>query len=234
MKITLLSLAILITLASAGQNNKKWHSGKMTTLQGAGISFLQFSGLNSRIAAYPQYKALREQMGTLSLGSRNINRQFISEFTLTGASSMSGNRNKKSSTIRSLGAQMNLGYDIIRSEKLMLYPLAGIGLEGYQVKFYKDNSTVNFNDVLNSSSTRQSISAVKFTNSFLTYNLGLGFSFKPAKCNGTIGIQASYTGSFKDRAWKGGDRQELANAPTDRLSRFQIGLVLSNMTKFRK
>jgi hypothetical protein len=234
MKITLLSLAILITMASAGQNNKKWHSGNMTTLQGIGISFQQFSGLNSRVAAYPQYKTLRDQMGTLSLGSRNVRRQFISEFTLNGASSMSGNRNKKSSTIRSLGVQMNLGYDLIKSEKFMLYPLAGIGFEGYQAKFYKDNSAVNFNDVLNSGSIQQSISAVKFTNSFVTYNLGLGFSIKPEKCNGTIGIQASYTGSFKDRAWRGGDRQELSNAPTDRLSRFQVGLVLSSMTKFMK
>jgi len=234
MKITLLGLAIMITLASAAQNNKKWHSGNMTTLQGIGISFQQFSGLNTRIAAYPQYKALRDQMGTLSLGSRNVKGQFISEFTLTGASSMSGNRNKRSSTIRSLGVQMNLGYDFIRSEKFMLSPLAGIGFEGYQAKFYKDNSAVNFNDVLNSSNTQQSISAVKFTNSFVTYNLGLGFNVKPAKCNGTIGIQASYTGSYNDRAWRGGDRQELANAPTDRLSRFQVGLVLSSMTKFMK
>ncbi|MBK7433175.1 MAG: hypothetical protein IPI66_04210 [Chitinophagaceae bacterium] len=234
MKITILSLASLITMASFGQTNKKWHSGNMTTLQGIGVSFQQFSGLNSRVAAFPQYKTLRDQMGTLSLGSRNVNKQFISEFTVNGASSMSGNRNKKSSTIRSLGAQINLGYDFIRAEKFMLYPLAGIGFEGYQAKFYKDNSAVNFNDVLNSTTTQQSITAVKFTNSFVTYNLGMGFSVKPAKCDGAIGIQASYTGSFKDRAWKGGDRQELANAPTDRLSRFQVGLVFSSVTKFMK
>ncbi|MBK8495698.1 MAG: hypothetical protein IPL50_12275 [Chitinophagaceae bacterium] len=41
--------------------------------------------------------------------------------------------------------------------------------------------------------------------------------------------QASYTGSFSSQAWKSSERQELANAPEDRLSRFNVGLVFSNM-----
>jgi opacity protein-like surface antigen len=229
MKITFFTVLTILSLTGTAQTGRKWHSGSMTPVQGIGISFQQFSGLNSRIAAFPQYKTLRDYMGTISLGSRNIRKNFISEFSLTGANSMSGNRNRRSSNLRSLGAQLNLGYDVIPAERIMLYPMAGIGVEGLQAKFYKDNSAVNFNDVLGSSSTQNAISAVKFTNSFLTYNLGLGFSFKPAKCNGSIGIQGSYTGSFDSRAWKSSDRQELANAPEDRLSRFQVGLVFSNM-----
>lgn len=229
MKITVLALLTMLSLGASAQKDKKWHSGSMTQIQGIGVSFQQFSGLNSRIAANPQYKILRDYMGTISLGSRMVKKNFISDLTITGANSMSGNRNKKSSNLRSLAAGFSIGYDFIPSEKIMLYPIVGLGIEGFQAKFYKDNSAVNFNDVLNSPNTKSAISAVKFTNSFTTYNLGGGFSFKPAKCNGTIGLQASYTGSFSNKAWKSSDRQELANAPEDRLSRFQVGLVFTNM-----
>lgn len=236
MKFIFLSILTLLSLTSMAQNDKKkqGHSGSMATVHGIGISFQQFSGLNSRIAAFPQYKGLRDYMGTISLGSRKVNKNFISDFTITGANSMSGNRNKKSSNLRSLAAGLSLGYDVIPSEKIMLYPMVGIGAEGFQAKFYKDNSGVNFNDVLNSPGTQNAIRAVKFTNSFATYNLGLGFSFKPEKRSSSIGIQASYTGSFNSRSWKSSDRQELANAPEDRLSRFQVGLVFSGMPGFHK
>lgn len=229
MKITLLALLTMLTLSTTAQKDGKWHSGTMTSIQGIGISFQQFSGLNSRVALNPQYKTLRDYMGTISLGSRMVNKNFISEFTVTGANSMSGNRSKKSSNLRSLAAGISIGYDFIPSEKFMLYPMAGIGVEGFQAKFYRDNSAVNFNDVLNSPVTENAISSVKFTNAFATYNLGGGFSFKQAKCNGSIGIQASYTGSFSSQNWKSSERQELANAPNDRLSRFQVGLVFTNM-----
>ncbi len=234
MKITVLALLTMLTLGASAQKDKKWHSGNMTQIQGIGVSFQQFSGLNSRIAANPQYKTVRDYMGTISLGSRMMKNNFISDLTITGANSMSGNRNKKSSNLRSLAAGFSIGYDFIPSEKLMLYPMVGFGIEGFQAKFYKDNSAVNFNDVLNSPNTKNALSAVKFTNSFATYNLGGGFSFKPAKCNGTIGLQASYTGSFSSKAWKSSDRQELANAPEDRLSRFQVGLVFTNMMSGHK
>ncbi len=229
MKITFLAVLTILTLGATAQKDEKWHSGKMTTVQGIGISFQQFSGLNSRVGINPQYKTLRDYMGTISLGSRMVKKDFITEFTITGANSMSGNRSKKSSNLRSLAAGFSIGYDFIPSEKFMLYPMVGIGVEGFQAKFYKDNSGINFNDVLNSTIVQNTISAVKFTNAFTTYNLGAGFSFKPAKCNGSIGIQASYTGSFRSEDWKSSDRQQLANAPEDRLGRFQVGLVFTNM-----
>jgi len=231
MKITLLAFLTMLTLSINAQNDKKmkWQAGNMTSIHGIGVSFQQFSGLNSRVAGNPQFKTLRDYMGTISLGSRMVNKNFISDLTITGANSMSGNRSKKSSTLRSLAAGISLGYDLIPSEKFMLYPMVGIGIEGFQAKFYRDRSAVNFNDVLNNTNTQNAISSVKFTNAFATYNLGGGFSVKPAKCNGTIGIQASYTGSFSSQAWKSSERQELANAPEDRLSRFNVGLVFSNM-----
>ncbi|MBK8495699.1 MAG: hypothetical protein IPL50_12280 [Chitinophagaceae bacterium] len=112
----------------------KWQAGNMTSIHGIGVSFQQFSGLNSRVAGNPQFKTLRDYMGTISLGSRG-KQNFISDLTITGANSMSGNRSKKSSTLRSLAAGISLGYDLIPSEKFMLYPMVGIGIEGFRLNF---------------------------------------------------------------------------------------------------
>ncbi|MBK8495260.1 MAG: hypothetical protein IPL50_09645 [Chitinophagaceae bacterium] len=97
MKITLLAFLTMLTLSINAQNDKKmkWQAGNMTSIHGIGVSFQQFSGLNSRVAGNPQFKTLRDYMGTISLGSRMVNKNFISDLTITGANSMSGNRSKK-------------------------------------------------------------------------------------------------------------------------------------------
>jgi len=233
MKITVLFLLTAISLSSYAQTGDKNHDGMLVT-RGIGVSFQQFEGLNSRITGLPQYKGLRDYMGTLSLGSMKVHKNFISGITVTGGSSMSGDRDKKSSALRFLGGELNLGYDVIPSEKIMLYPLAGIGFEGYQARFYKDNSGVNFNDVLLSGTVQNGIRPVIFKNSFFTYHVGLGFAVKPPKHTGSIGIQASYTGSFKDKSWKSSDNQSLAGAPTDNLSRFQVSLIMNSIPRFMK
>lgn len=230
MKITFLALFTAISLGSFAQkDNKHWEKVPMLSTVNIGVSFQKFDGLNSRIAAFPQYKELRDYMGTLTLGSMVTKNNFISSLSLTGGSSFSGDRDKRSSALQFLAGQFNIGYDFIPGDKFMLFPLVGVGFEGYQAKFYKDNSGVNFNDVLNSPGVQNSIRPVKFTNKFATYNLGFGFTVKSPKCNNSIGIQAGYTGSFKDKAWKSSDNQELANAPVDKLSRFQVGLIFTGM-----
>lgn len=230
MKITFLTLFTAISLGSFAQkDNKHWEKVPMLSTVNIGVSFQKFDGLNSRIAAFPQYKELRDYMGTVTLGSMMTKNNFISGLSLTGGSSLSGDRDKRSSALQFLAGQFNIGYDFIPGDKFMLFPLVGVGFEGYQAKFYKDNSGVNFNDVLNSSGVQNNIRPVKFTNKFATYNLGFGFTVKSPKCNNSIGIQAGYTGSFKDKTWKSSDNQELANAPVDRLSRFQVGLIFTGM-----
>lgn len=235
MKITFLALFTALSLGSFAQKDKKhWEKVPMLSTISIGASFQKFDGLNNRIAAFPQYKELRDYMGTISLGSMRKKNNFISGLSLTGGSSLSGERDKRSSALQFLSGQFNIGYDFIPGDKFMLYPLAGLGFEGYQAKFYKDNSGVNFNDVLNSPGTQNNIRPVKFTNKFATYNLGVGFTVKSPKCNNSIGIQGGYTGSFKDKAWKSSDKQELANAPVDRLSRFQVGLIFTGMPHSKK
>ena len=96
MKISFLFLLTALSLSVAAQKSDKMHKGQLMT-RGIGISFQSFDGLNSRIANLPQYKTLRDYMGIISLGSMNVHKNFVSGLTLTVGSSMSGDRDKKSS-----------------------------------------------------------------------------------------------------------------------------------------
>jgi hypothetical protein len=166
-------------------------------------------------------------MWTLSAGSMHVRNNFISQLTLTGGSSLSGDRDKKSSALRFLSGGLDFGYDVIPADKIMLYPLAGIGVETYHAIFYKDVSGVDFNDVAQSPTIQNAIRSVKFVNTFFTYHFGLGFALKAPKGSGSIGIQAGYTGSFKEKGWKSSEYQTLDNAPSDNLSRFSVSLVFT-------
>ena len=144
-----------------------------------------------------------------------------------GGSSMSGDRDKRSSTIRYLGVGAEIGYDFIKSEQIAVYPLAGLGYQKYQARFFKDNSSVNFNDVLQSSAVQNSIKPLELKNGFFNYRLGLGIAARSVKHQCSIGIQAMYTGSFSDHAWRSNQDQTLANAPEDNLSQIYAGLVFT-------
>ncbi|CAN5893501.1 hypothetical protein BH11BAC4_BH11BAC4_05160 [soil metagenome] len=231
MKRIVLFLAIIISLSSYGQ---KMNKGTYFSTSGIGVSFQKFENLNSRIANFPQYKALKDHDFTLTMGSMKVMRNFISSLSVTGGSSLSGDRHKRSSSLNFLSGGLDLGYDVIPGDMIMLYPMVGIGAEGYQAKYHLDNSTVPFDVVLGSPTTQNNIQSLKLTNSFVTYRLGLGFAVKSPKQMGTIGIQAGYTGSFKDREWKSAEGQTLGGAPKDNLSRFQVSLVMMGMPKFMK
>ena len=234
MKTILFSLLAVVSLSAAAQHGSKSNYIPMVT-HGIGASFQKFEGLNSRIANYPQFKPLKESAGTLQLGFLKERNRLISDMGLIAGSSMSGDRDKKSSTIRFLGVNAGIGYDLLKSEKIMLYPLAGLGFEKYQARFYKDNSGVAFDDVLQTPSLKNTIAPVDFKNSFFTYRLGFGIALKnkeTSKCS--VGLQAGYTGSFKDHAWRSTDNQVLLNAPTDNLSRYFVSLVFSSQPMFMK
>jgi hypothetical protein len=202
-------------------------------VRGLGGSFQEFEGLNSRVANNPQYKELKNYAGVLSLGWQTERKRIITGSGISLGSSMSGDRGKKSSTIRYIGLNLDLGYDLLKSEKIMLYPLAGVGAQAYQALFYRDNSGTNFNDILQSPNLQNSISAVKFTNTFFTYRVGFGISVKsPKHPSSSIGMQAGYTGSFNKNDWKANENRVLNNAPEDRLSQFNITLILTSKPGF--
>lgn len=227
MKIIISFLLLGFALSANAQHHSKDKMIPMVS-HGIGGSFQQFDGLNSRVAGMPEFQQLKDYTGTLSLGWLKEHKRVISNGGLTVGSSMSGDRDKKSSTIRYAAINADLGYDLVKSEKVMLYPLAGLGFQKYQAIFYKDNSGIAFNEVLQSSSVKNSISSVRFNNSFLVYRLGFGVSVKsPKHPSHSIGLQAGYVGSFKDHAWRSNENQVLGNSPKDKISQFFVGLVLT-------
>ncbi|MEP7143934.1 MAG: hypothetical protein ABI707_13725 [Ferruginibacter sp.] len=223
-----------VSFGAIAQHNKKDKVLPMVS-HGIGGSFQKFDGLNGRVANLPQYKQLKDYTATLGLGWLKEQNRVISGGGINIGSSMSGHHDEKSSTIRYFGLNADIGYDLLKSEKMMLYPLAGLGFQKYQAIFYKDNSAVAFNDVLESTEVRNSISSVRFNNSFFVYRLGFGFSVRsPKSPSNTIGIQAGYTGSFKKNDWKSNENQSLGNAPRDKISQFFIGLILTNKPMIMK
>jgi hypothetical protein len=225
MKSIILISVLACSLSLSAQTNKEKFVPMIKKT--IGVSFQSFDGLNSRISGFPQYESLKDHMFTISLGSMHVINNFVSQFTATAGSSLTGHSDRKSSAIRSLSAAFDIGYDVIPADKIMLYPLVGIGAETYHAIFYKDNSAVPFDDVLESPAVQNNIRSVKFTNAFITYRVGLGFAVKSPKGHGTVGIQAGYSGGFKDRAWRSSENQALAGAPVDNLSRFSVSLVLT-------
>lgn len=237
MKLIIFSFLLAIALPSVAQRENDHHSynkEKMarylpSVTRSLGGSFQQFKGLNARVANLPQYKDLKDYAATLGLGWMKEKDRLISDMGITLGSSMSGHRDEKSSTIRYIGFNANAGYDVLKNEKITLYPLAGIGFQAYQAIFYKDNSGVNFDDVLLSPAVQNSISPVKFNNHFWVYRAGAGISFtSPKYPSGSIGLQAGYTGSFQKSAWRSKENQSLRNAPKDRISQFYISLILTS------
>lgn len=235
MKMIMLLFLGMASFSSQAQEGPKKDYTPPMLLRGLGISFQSFDGLNSRVANRPEYKQLKDYAGTIELGSMKVYKRFISDFDLIAASSMSGDRDRKSSTLRYAGVGIDFGYDLIPDNRIMLYPMAGVGFQGFMARFYRDNSQVPFDLVLASSGVQNDIRPVSFTNSFFTYRLGLGVSIKsPRNPSSSFGIHARYTGSFKDKAWKSSDGQELGNAPRDGVSQFQVALILTNAMRLMK
>lgn len=228
MKKIFLLLCSGICLTTFAQNRKR-DSTHFTPLmvKSLGVTFQNFDGLNTRIlSGFPQYNALRDHIWTLSLGSMNVMQNFISAANITAGSSLGGHRDKKSSELRILAGDIDLGYDVLPSESIMLFPMVGVGAETYHAIFRTDNSAVDFNDVLDDDAVQNSIRSVRFTNTFVTYRAGLGVAFKSARHPGFIGIKGGYVGSFKhNKPWKSSEYQDLANSPTDKVSRFHVSLI---------
>ena len=229
---TILALFLLSVCATSfaqdANNNNKWKADMFPEMsRAAGVSFQKFDGLNSRIANFPQYKELRNATGVLQLGWFQEHHQFVSQINLMAGSSMSGDRDRRSSTIRYLGAGAEIGYDFIKSEKIALFPLVGLGYQKYQARFFRDSSAVDFNSVLQSTAVQNNLKSLDLVNGFFNYRLGIGIAARSVKHGCSIGLQAMYTGSFKDHEWRSSQDQTLANAPADKLSQIYAGLVFT-------
>src|ERR1700710_1925173 len=108
MKIFISTCLVAIALNCTAQNGKKDKFEPMIS-HSIGGSFQKFDGLNSRAAGLPQYKQLKNYAATLGLGWLKERNRFISGGGLVLGSSMSGDHDKKSSTIRYFGLNADIG-----------------------------------------------------------------------------------------------------------------------------
>jgi len=230
----LLIISAISASAQTEKEHKKWSKEKMaehlpSLTRTLGVSFQEFNGLNSRVAGIPQYEQLKNYAYTIGLGWFKERNRLISDAGITLGSSLSRKRDEKSSTIRYASFNANIGYDVLANENITLYPLVGLGFQRYQAIFFRDNSNIDFDDVIESPGLQQAISPVKFNNGFFVYRAGAGVLFKsPKHPSSSIGLQAGYTGSFRKNAWRTKDGQALANSPEDRISQFYINLVITS------
>jgi hypothetical protein len=225
MKTKILLFLLAISFSAAAQKDKSDDFIPQFT-HGIGVSMQKFDGLNGRIGKFSQYKKLDDYTGTLELGMLNEHHRVVSDMNLMIGSSLSGH-SKGGSVIRYFGVNMGIGYDVLPSKNITLYPLAGLAFEGFQARFYKDNSSVPFDSLLQTPSAQSSVHSLDFTNYFFSYRFGFGISLRSDKHpGGSIGLQAYYTGSFSSHAWKTNQEQSLMNAPEDKLSQFHVGLIL--------
>src|SRR5688572_23261731 len=122
MKTSMLICLFAISLSVVAQETR--NAGfRPYMMRGVGATFQEFDGLNTRLADFPQYKELRDHMGTLQLGWIKEHNKLISGFSLMAGSSMSGDRDERSSTIRFLGIGADIGYNVLNSELIMVYPM---------------------------------------------------------------------------------------------------------------
>jgi hypothetical protein len=234
MKTIIFFCLFAISSSLIAQDAKKG-SFRPYMMHGIGATFQQFDGLNSRIAGFPQYKELRDHMATLQLGWLKERNRLISGFTFTAGTSMSGDRDERSSSIRFLGIGADIGYNVLNSQRIMVYPLVGIGYEKYQARFFRDNSVVDFNDIVESPTVQNNLRPADFKNSFVTYRAGAGVSLRsPKNPAHSIGLQAGYVGSFKDHEWKSDYNQQVKNAPEDGIGRIFVSLVFLSQPGFMK
>jgi hypothetical protein len=200
------SVLSLSTMAQEKTDRKaKWEKMKSmmpVMTRGIGVTFQNFDNLNHRIAGFPQYKGLNNRMWTLTAGSMKVMDNFVTQMSITGGSSLTGNPSEKSSTLRTIGGGIDFGYDVIPSKMVMLYPLVGLGAETFHAIYYRDVNAVEFDAVANSTTVQNSIRKTKFVNSAFTYRLGMGFAVKSPKHDGSIGLQVGYVSGFHDERWK--------------------------------
>lgn len=237
--LSFLLLMLLQLSAVRAQENKKYPKeiGDSTVTFGyvsVGYVHNNFEKLNNVVKATSGlYETVPTQLYSFGLGwvTEHKKSKIISVFDFFINNSFTGNRDKKSTNLLNLSANLNIGYNFSKKDNYRLYPYAGVGFNYFKAKLHKDVSGVDFTSVLTNPTTLQSIEPVSVTNNFLNYNVGFGFDLfsKKKDKKDAFGIFVSYQGGFTQRSWKSKDNQTLANAPSDKLGLFTIGLRVGGL-----
>ncbi len=222
---------ILFSIIANAQNKRKAEV-KRLFFHSHGISFQKFENLNKRVTAYPQFEQPKNSTGTLQFGMFAERNRLITGYSFNAGSSLSGDREKKSTATNFLGLSIDVGYDLIKSSRLSLYPFAGLGYETYKLKFNRDASTVPFDSVLLSNNFQQRVENSVFNNSFIVYRLGIGIFVTSKKhVQNSLGLQVGYTGGFSPQKWKINGTQTLLNSPKDKLSKITASILIRYQLK---
>jgi hypothetical protein len=232
MKFILLSFCLIFFSIVTNAQSKRKADMKKSIFHSHGMSFQKFEDLNKRVVAYPQFEQPKNATGTFQFGRFAERNRLISVLSINGGSSLSGNREKKSTSTSYFGLSADVGYNLLKSSRVSLYPFAGLGSETYKVKFNRDASSVPFDSVLLSSNFQQRVENLVFNNSFIVYRLGVGMFVTSRKhVQNSIGLQVGYTGGFSPQEWKINTSQTLLNSPKDELSKIAASILIRYQLK---
>lgn len=232
MKFIQLTFCLIIysTITHAQSNGKP--KVKRYFFHSHGISFQKFENLNKRVAAYPQFEQAKNSTGTLQFGTFAERNRVITGFSINAGSSLSGDREKKSTATSFFGMSADVGYNFLKSSRVSLYPFAGLSYETYKVKYNHDVSAIPFDSVLQSNNFQQRVENLVFNNSFLVHRLGIGVIVTSKKHpQNSLGLQVDYTGSFSGNKWKVNKSQTLLNSPLDKLSKVSASVLIRYQLK---
>lgn len=224
MKLIVMTLLLFSNAVCFAQN--KSDSVRLFFHYGFGYHNQSFNGLNNRIANRPEYEKLGSSIVSINAGW-NIERHHVmlnSNFVF--GNSLTGDANKRSSSLSLFGIELNLGYNFSRNQNIRIYPFAGISYNAYLARLNKDVSSIPFDSVLQSNAVQQRTEPVTFTNGLLCYQAGFAVDFikQRGRYIRSIGIRASYGGSFTGETWRINETQLLQNAPSDKVKQFNVSL----------
>lgn len=223
--IKLLALVVVLPFVTKAQTKEK-PQVKRYFMHSHGISYQKFDMMNNRIKMYPQYEQIKNTTGTLQFGIITEKNKTIFNYLVSLGTSLSGDKEKRSTATRFTGLAFDLGYYLYKGEQFSFYPLVGLGFENFTLILNRDNSAIPFDSVVNSSSTRQVVEPLKLANRFITYRLGMGSNItSKSHPRNSFGLQAGYVGSFKKDDWRINTTQIISNSPKDKLSKVIVQLL---------
>ncbi len=193
---------------------------------GFGYHHQSFDGLKNRLTNRPEYEKPGSSIFSFNAGWNVERNHFLFDANFIFGNSFTGDADKRSSSLGLFGSGLLLGYNFLKNQHLRFYPFAGLSYHAYIAKLNKDISAIPFDSVLQSNAVQQRTEPLTFTNGFLGYQAGFGIDFMKLKRNylRSIGIRASYSGSFTREIWRINETQLLQNAPSDKVKQFNVSL----------
>ena len=229
MKKIIISLFLVLPFLIKAQSNEGSKNAdtvyKRIFYLGYNYQNQSFNNLNSRLASLGSaYEKVPQSIFGFSTGVISMKNNFLSKMNFSFGTAFKRNEEKRNTELFAFQSSIEFGYNFSKNRNIQFYPLIGIGISTFNVRLYKDLSSINFNDVLQSPTVQASTSPVKLANSFGNYKVGFEVDFLNRSGFRALAIIAGYTGSFEQSSWKVNNTQEVANAPADGLSQFFVGL----------